>query len=275
MAARRPRSVGLYALITLVSVVVLYPFAMMISFSLRNNADLLRNPGLLPTKVTIDNYVDMWSIAPFADFFRNSLFIGVSTTLIVLLCGAPAAYVLHRHIFPGRGVVRSFLFYTQLLPVAGLLLPLFVLVRQLGLYNTVPGLVVVYSGLFLPVAAIMLQGFFAQVPNDFEEAAYVDGATEFQAFRHVAFPLAIPGLIAVGSVIFIACWEEYILALTLTAGNASRTVPVGLTFFFQSHQIDYAGLMAASVVSTIPVLIALTVSGRFIVRGIAHGGIKG
>ena len=264
-----------YGLLALMSVVVLYPFVAMVALSLTTNNEILSGSGLIPSQVTFENYVDMWEVAPFADFFRNSLVAGTFTVLLVLLVAAPAAYVLQRHIFPGHGLVRSFLFYTQLVPVAGLLLPLFVLVRQLGLYNSVPGLIVVYTGLFLPVAAIMLQGFFVQIPRDFEEAAWVDGATAFQAFRRIILPLAVPGLIAVGSVIFIATWEEYILALTLTAGNSARTVPIGLTFFFQSHQTDYAGLMAASVVSTIPAVIALMISGRFIVRGIAQGGIRG
>jgi ABC-type glycerol-3-phosphate transport system permease component len=271
----RGSTFGRYGLIAVVSVLVLYPFLAMVSFSLRTNHDLLSDPSLLPTNLTFENYQNMWSVAPFADFFRNSLITSTATTLLVLLIGAPAAYVLQRHVFPGQGVVRSFLFYTQLLPVAGLLLPMFLLVRQLGLYNTSAGLAAVYIGLFLPVAAIMLQGFFAQVPRDFEEAAYVDGATPFQAFRWIALPLALPGLVAVASVIFIATWEEYILALTLTAGNAARTVPIGLTFFFQSHQTDYAGLMAASVVSTLPVVVALMLSGRFIIRGMAHGGLRG
>jgi ABC-type glycerol-3-phosphate transport system permease component len=275
MTRRTPGSLGRYALIAMTSVAVLYPFIAMVSFSLRSNNDLLSHPGLLPRAVTFDNYRDMWTVAPFADFFRNSLLTSSLTVLVVVSIGAPAAYVLHRHVFPGRGIVRSFLFYTQLVPVAGLLLPTFLLVRELGLYNSVLGLVVVYSGLFLPVAAIMLQGFFAQIPHEFEEAAFVDGATPFQAFRRISLPLVTPGLIAVGSVTFISTWEEYILALTLTAGNAARTVPIGLTFFFQSHQTDYAGLMAASVVSTIPAVAALLVSGRFVVRGIAHGGIKG
>ena len=122
---------------------------------------------------------------------------GAVATLLVLLIGAPAAYVLQRHIFPGRGAVRSFLFYTQLLPVAGLLLPMFVLVRQLGPVQHDGGLVAVYVGLFLPVAAIMLQGFFAQVPREFEEAAFVDGASAFQTFRRIVLPLALPGLVAV------------------------------------------------------------------------------
>jgi ABC-type glycerol-3-phosphate transport system permease component len=261
--------------IAITSVLILYPFVVMVSYSLRTNADLLAEPSLIPERATVENYVDMWSVAPFGDFFRNSLVASTVTMLLVVLMAAPVAYVLQRHIFPGRGTVRSFLFYTQLLPVAGLLLPMFVLVRQLGLYNSLPGLVAVYTGLFLPVAAIMLQGFFAQLPREFEEAAFVDGATSLRTFWHIAMPLAVPGLIAVGSVVFIATWEEYILALTLTAGNAARTVPIGLTFFFQSHQTDYAGLMAASVVSTIPAVIALALSGRFIVRGIASGGLRG
>jgi ABC-type glycerol-3-phosphate transport system permease component len=271
----RQRSLGHYALLTIVSVLVLYPFLAMLSFSLRTNADLLSDPQIIPTDITFDNYANMWDVAPFGAFFRNSLLTGAVATLLVLLIGAPAAYVLQRHIFPGRGAVRSFLFYTQLLPVAGLLLPMFVLVRQLGLYNTTAGLVAVYVGLFLPVAAIMLQGFFSQIPREFEEAAFVDGATALQTFRRIALPLALPGLVAVAAVVFIASWEEYILALTLTAGDAARTVPIGLTYFFQSHQTDYAGLMAASVVSTLPVVIALAFSGRFIIRGMASGGIRG
>jgi ABC-type glycerol-3-phosphate transport system permease component len=257
------------------SILVLYPFVTMIAYSLTSNRELATNPSIIPQAVTFDNYVNMWSVAPFGRFFANSLLVASVTTGSVILLGAPAAYVLVRRAFRGRHAIRSFLFYTQLLPIAALLVPVFVLARLFGLYNTLTGLIIVYVGLFLPVAVLLMQGFFAQVPQEYEEAARVDGATNAQAYRHIFLPLSLPGLIAIGSIVFILCWEEYLLALVLTTGSEIRTFPIGLSFFFDAFQSDYAGLMAASVVSTVPVVVAILVSGRLITRGITQGGMKG
>jgi multiple sugar transport system permease protein len=149
------------------------------------------------------------------------------------------------------------------------------LARELGLFNSLRGLVIVYTGLSLSFAILLSRGFFGQLPRELEEAARVDGASNFQAFRHIALPLIRPGLLAMATFVFIGAWEEFVLALTLTTRQEVRTVPIGFSYFFEQYQSDYTGLMAASIVSILPVLVLVLAVGRGFVRGIASGGVKG
>jgi ABC-type glycerol-3-phosphate transport system permease component len=163
----------------------------------------------------------------------------------------------------------------QILPGYVLIVPMYLLARKLGLFNSLQGLIVVYTGLSLSFAILLSRGFFGQLPRELEDAARVDGATNFQAFRHVALPLIRPGLLALATFVFIGAWEEFVLALTLTTRQDVRTVPIGFSYFFRQYDSDYTGLMAASIVSMAPVLALFLIVGRGFIRGIASGGVKG
>lgn len=271
----RARHVLTFALLAGITAVILAPLLWMVSFSLRTNTDLVASPGFFPTRITFENYVTMWSVAPFGIFFRNSLMIGIGVATVTVVLSSGAGYALSRFRFRGRKFVRPLLTFSQILPVVILIVPMYLLARGLGLYNTQFGLGVVYVGITLPFATLMMLGFFNQLPPDMEEAALVDGATRLQAFWYVALPLVRPGIISVAVFAFIATWEEFVLALTLTNRTDVRTLPIGFTYFFQQYQTNYTGLMAASVVSCIPVLILFMAIGQYFVRGISSGGVKG
>jgi multiple sugar transport system permease protein len=247
----------------------------MLSFSLRSGADLLAGPSLIPERITFDNYVNMWDVAPFATFFRNSLIVGVITVVATLLLATPAGYALSRYGFRGRNGMTFALVFTQILPGVVLIVPMYMLARKLGLYNSVQGLIIVYTGTSLSFATLLARGFFAQLPRELEEAALVDGASRFRSYWDIAMPLVRPGLLAMATFVFIGAWEEFALALTLTARQDVRTMPIGFSYFFQQYQSDYTGLMAASIVSIVPVLLLFLIVGRGFVRGIASGGVKG
>lgn len=257
-----------------VTLIILLPLVWMVSFSLRTNADLVASNSLIPPRVTLENYVDMWSLAPFGTFFRNSLLVSVGSVLLSVALAAPAGYALSRFAFRGRDGVSGGLVFLQTLPLVILIVPMYLLARELGLYNSLPGLAIIYTGLNLSFATLMMRGFFDQLPEVLEEAALVDGASRVRAFLDIALPLVRPGGLAVGTFAFIASWEEFILALTLTNRLDVRTLPIGFTYFFQQYETNYTGLMAASVVSTLPVLILFIGVGRYFVRGIASGGVK-
>lgn len=262
-------------IVTLITLVILLPLVWMASFSLRTNTDLLANSSLIPRRLTLRNYVDMWDVAPFATFFRNSVIVSLATVVTTLALATPAGYALNRYPFRARNGMMFTLLFMQVLPGVVLIVPMYLLARRLGLFNSLHGLVIVYTGLSLSFAILLARGFFAQLPRDLEEAALVDGANRFQAFLHIALPLIRPGLLALATFVFIGAWEEFVLALTLTTRQDVRTVPIGFAYFFEQYQSDYTGLMAASIVSIVPVLLLFFVVGRGFIKGIASGGVKG
>jgi multiple sugar transport system permease protein len=261
--------------VSLITVVIALPLVWMLSYSLRHNSDLLAGPSLIPRNLTFTNYVEMWEIAPFATFFRNSLIVGIATVILTLALATPAGYALSRFRFPADRTMLFALLFMQVLPGVVLIVPIYLVATRLGLYNSLQGLVIVYTGISFSFSALLARGFFSQVARDLEDAALVDGASRFQSFLHIALPLIRPGLVALATFVFIGAWEEFVLALTLTTRQDVRTMPIGFSYFFEQYQSNYTGLMAASIVSIIPVLILFFAVGRGFVRGIASGGVKG
>lgn len=272
--ARFSRAIGLIV-VSLVTIIILMPLFWMVSFSLRTDADLVASSSLIPTRITFENYVNMWDVAPFGTFFRNSAIVSICTVVFTLALATPAGFALSRYQFNARSGILFTLLFMQVLPGVVLIVPMYLLARRLNLFNSLHGLVIVYTGLSLAFAILLSRGFFAQLPRDLEEAALVDGANRFQSFLHIALPLIRPGLLALATFIFIGAWEEFVLALTLTTRQDVRTVPIGFAYFFEQYQANYTGLMAASIVSIIPVLLLFFLVGRGFIKGIASGGVKG
>jgi len=258
----------------LVTAAIMFPIAWMVSFSLRTNLEA-GIAGLLPPNPTLENYLRMWSVAPFVEFFRNSVLVTLGSVIVALVLGTPAAYALARLRVRGRAAVTGGLVFSQVLPVALLVVPLFLLARRVGIYDSVAGLIIVYAGLLLPLTVLLIRSFFVQIPIEVEEAASVDGASVTTVFWRIALPLARPGLVTAAIFVAVVTWEEYLIALTLTTSPAARTLPVGLTYFTQQYGTDYVGLMAASVVSSIPMLVLFMVLGRYFVRHISAGAVTG
>ncbi len=265
----------LLAVFVALSLAILYPMVGMVSLSLRSNAELIKSNSLIPANPSIDNYIKMWDQAPFPIFFRNSIILAVSTVVITGTLAAGAGYSLNRYRFRAKGAIQLWFIYSQVLPIVILIVPVYLLMRAIGLYNTLPGLLVVYVGITLPFATLLMRGFYAQLPLDMEEACLVDGASRFQAWWYIALPLVRPGLLATSIFTFMAVWEELLLALTLAASTNVRTFPIGLTYYFQQWESDYAGFMAAATVACIPALILFGILGQYFVKGIASGGVKG
>jgi multiple sugar transport system permease protein len=268
------RILGIIAVVIMTLIVVM-PLVWMVSFSLRTNTDLLSSPSLIPRDITFENYVNMWDVAPFATFFRNSLIVSLATVIVTLALATPTGYALSRCKFMTRNAMIGILLFMQVLPGVVLIVPMYLLARKLGFYNSLQGLIIVYTGLSLSLAILLARGFFGQLPRDLEEAALVDGASRFRSFLNIALPLIRPGLLAIATFVFIGAWEEFVLALTLTTRQDVRTVPIGFAYFFEQYQSDYTGLMAASIVSIIPVLLLFFIVGRGFIKGISAGGVKG
>ena len=210
----------------------------------------------------------------FLRFFWNSLFVSTVTTILAVVVAVPAAYAFSRFRFPGR----KFLFFSVLLrnmfPAVIFLVPLFILMRVLGLVNTHGSLILTYLTFGLPLAIWLLKGFYDNIPVQLEQAARIDGATRFQAFLLIVTPLSVPGIIATAIYSFIGAWNEYIYAATFLTKNEQLTLPVGIQRFFSENTTDFPGLMAASFMMSVPVVVLFLVLQKYFVRALTEGAVK-
>ncbi|MCP8885184.1 carbohydrate ABC transporter permease [Devosia sp. XJ19-1] len=210
----------------------------------------------------------------FLRFFWNSFFVSTVTTALAVAVAVPAAYAFSRFRFPGR----QFLFFSVLLrnmfPAVIFLVPLFILMRWLGLVNTHGSLILTYLTFGLPLAIWLLKGFYDNIPVQLEQAARIDGATRFQAFLLIVMPLSVPGIIATAIYSFIGAWNEYIYAATFLTKNDQLTLPVGIQRFFSENTTDFPGLMAASFLMSVPVVVLFLVLQKYFVRALTEGAVK-
>jgi multiple sugar transport system permease protein len=210
----------------------------------------------------------------FLRFFWNSLSVSVITTILAVAVAVPAAYAFSRFRFPGR----KFLFFAVLLrnmfPAVIFLVPLFILMRWLGLVNTHGSLILTYLTFGLPLAIWLLKGFYDNIPYQLEQAARIDGATRFQAFLYIVMPLSVPGIIATAIYSFIGAWNEYIYAATFLTKNEQLTLPVGIQRFFSENTTDFPGLMAASFMMSVPVVVLFLLLQKYFVRALTEGAVK-
>ena len=210
----------------------------------------------------------------FLHFFWNSLYVSTMTTILAVIVAVPAAYAFSRFTFPGR----DFLFFAVLLrnmfPAVIFLVPLFILMRLLGLVNTHGSLILTYLTFGLPLAIWILKGFYDNIPIQLEQAARIDGASRFKAFILIVMPLSMPGIIATAIYSFIGAWNEYIFAYTFLNRNDQLTLPVGIQRFFSENTTDFPGLMAASFMMSVPVVVLFLVLQRYFVRALTEGAVK-
>jgi multiple sugar transport system permease protein len=210
----------------------------------------------------------------FLHFFWNSLFVSTVTTILSVMVAVPAAYAFSRFSFPGR----NFLFFSVLLrnmfPAVIFLVPLFILMRLLGLVNTAGSLILTYMTFGLPLAIWLLKGFYDNIPIQLEQAARIDGATRLRAFVTIVMPLSVPGIIATAIYSFIGAWNEYIYAYTFLNKNDQLTLPIGIQRFFSENTTDFPGLMAASFIMSVPVVVLFLMLQRYFVRALTEGAVK-
>ena len=206
---------------------------------------------------------------------RNSLVVAGATTLLSVSLGATCAYALARLRFPGRDALLALLLGVSMFPQIAIVSPLYLMLREAGLINTYPGLVLPYLTFAMPLAVWLLVGFYRQLPRELEEAARVDGASEARAFRLVVLPLAAPGLATTAILTFLYAWNEFLFALSFTLGPERYTVPVAITLFRGQYQVPWGQVLAAAVVATLPVALLALAFQRRIVAGLTAGAVKG
>jgi multiple sugar transport system permease protein len=230
-----------------------------------------------PRKWTLSNYRGIFETSMFTRALLNSVGIALIATVLAVVIGSMAAYAIARLRFPGKTLLIGSALLIAVFPPISLVSPLFNLWRQLGLFDTWPGLIIPYLTFSLPLAIYTLSAFFREIPWDLERAAQVDGASPFQAFMRVIAPLAAPGVVTTAILVFIFCWNDFVFAISLTSTNASRTVPAAIAFFSGASQFQtpVGSIAAAGVVITIPIIIFVFFFQRRIVAGLTSGAVKG
>jgi multiple sugar transport system permease protein len=255
------------------------PVLWMVSLSFKTPTAVL-DPSFLPKQWTWSNYFRSTGILTGSEFIRpllNSIGIGLIATVIAVVLASMAAYAVARLRFPGKSVLIGMALLIAMFPLISLVTPMFSIERALGLFNTWPGLIIPYVAFGLPLGIYTLSAFFREIPWELEKAAKMDGATPFQAFTKVIAPLAAPGMVTTSILVFLACWNEFLLAISLTSTTASRTAPASIAFFSGSSQftVPTGPIAAAAVVITIPIIIFVLFFQRRIVAGLTSGAVKG
>ncbi|HEX6874970.1 MAG TPA: carbohydrate ABC transporter permease [Nocardioidaceae bacterium] len=256
----------------------LLPVVWIISLSFKSVAETTAgSPQFLPKSWTTQNYSDILANPDFTRALINSFGIALISTVLAVIFATFAAYAIARLDFRGKRLVLSIALAIAMFPVVALVGPLFDLWRIVGLFNTWPGLIIPYMSFTLPLAIWTLSAFFREIPWEMEQAAQVDGATSWQAFRKVIVPLAAPGVFTAAILTFFFAWNEFVLAISLTSTTASRTVPAQLSYFVGPDPFNppYSQLATASVVVTIPVIVIVLLFQRKIVAGLTSGAVKG
>lgn len=263
------------AAVALLVAYCLAPLLWQVVTSLKPAAELLALPPLLPTRITFEHYAAIFEGHPFARIMLNSAIVAGATTLLALALGVLAAFALAVLRVRRRAAILAVVLAVSMFPPIAIVSPLFLLVNALGLRDTLLALIASYTTFSLPLAVWLLTGFFRDLPREIYLAARVDGCTPLQALLRVVLPLAAPGLAAAGLLVFIFSWNEFLLALSFTATEASRTIPVAIALFPGLHEIPYGELAAASVVVTLPLAVVAFVFQRRIVEGLTAGALKG
>ena len=266
--------------ILLVLTFALVPVLWLISLSLKPT-DAIADGRFIPTEISFENYESLFtggiSDSPFVKPLINSVAIALITTLIAITLASLTAYAIARLEFPGKRVILAGALAIAMFPPISTVGPLFDMWRALGIYDTYAGLVIPYLTFSLPLAIYVLVAFFREIPWELEQAAQVDGATPFQAFRKIIVPLAAPGMFTAAILVFIFAWNDFLFAISLTSSDASRTVPAALAFFTgeSSFTEPTGSIAAAAVVVTVPIIVFVLLFQRRIVAGLTSGAVKG
>jgi multiple sugar transport system permease protein len=274
---RSPREIsGWSAAMLAIVVLSLVPVVWIISLSFKDPSTI-GNGTFFPTKWTWSNYSGIFKQSIFTDALRNSIGIAAIATVIAVILAAFAAYAIARLQFPGKRLILGASLAIAMFPPISIVGPLYNLWREVGLYDTWPGLILPYMTFALPLSIYTLSAFFREIPWELEQAASVDGATPFQAFRKVIVPLAAPGVFTAAILVFFFAWNDFVFSITLTSTDRSRTVPAALNFFTGASQFEQptGAIAAAAVVVTIPIIILVLLFQRRIVAGLTSGAVKG
>ena len=272
------RKAGFYVSLLIFLGVMLFPFFIMLMTSFKSSKETIsRHPTLFPQVWDFHHYVDIFNpqIFPFLSYFKNSLTVSVLASVIAVFFGILGAYALSRLRFKGRVTINASFYTVYMFSGILLVVPLFKIISALGLYDTTTALVITMVVQTLPTAVFMLKSYFDTIPHDIEEAAMMDGLNRLQIIFYITVPLAISGIISVFVYCFMVAWNDYLFASIFLSSSANFTLPVGLNTLFSTPDYVWGRMMAASLVTALPVVLMYALSERFIKGNLTDGGVKG
>ena len=276
MSARAKRSIVYWLILSPLVVLILFPYAVMISTAIKPGDEIMSFPPTwFGSTVQLSNFVEMWDKVAFGQALANSLYVALASTALCLLIAIPAGYAMSRFRFAGQGGYRMFLLITQMLSPIVLVIGIFRLMALLGLVDRLNSLVVTYAAFNLAFSVWMLQSYFATIPKEVEEAAWIDGASWLQSLRLVFLPMALPALAVTAILSFIFAWNEFVLALTNLRSSDSYTLTLKVFDLVGGrYTVEWQVVMAATFLATVPVAIVFAWLQRYMVRGLALAAVK-
>lgn len=275
----RFRNIPYYAVLILWSLCTIFIFLWLIESSFKTNREVFSSAWVLPAtplKAALENYTKAWSTVHMGIYFTNSVVVTAASVVLVVALSAPAAYAISRVAFRGNTFVSYYFIAGMGLPLQLIMIPLFVLLAKLGIANTLPGLILAYIGVSIPFTVLLLTGFFRTLPTELEDAAAIDGCSEFSVFWRVMLPLAGPGIFTAAIFNFISMWNEFLLAMMIINKDELRTMPLGLMNirYTMQYTADWSGLFAAVVIVILPSFLIYILLSEKVIAGLTLGADK-
>lgn len=266
----------LYVVVIDICLLILYPYFVMFCTALKSRAEIFSiNGTVLPIEPLWSNFIDIWTLAPIAQYMLNSLLVAGGSTIIAIICGIPAAYALSRMKFKGQTAFLGFVIISQMFAPVVLLIGIYKVLATMGLTDSILGLVFINAAFNQAFTIWLLRGTFIGISPEMEQAATIDGCNKIQAMFRVLLPVAAPGIVTTLIFIFINAWNEYTVALCIISSNVLKPITVGINIFNGYNMIQWQYLFAASVFAIIPVVIMFMCIEKHLVSGLASGGVKG
>ena len=266
----------LYAVVSVICIVILYPYFVMVCTALKSRNEIFSMNGtILPQEALWSNFADIWQRAPIAKYMLNSLVIAGGSTLIAMLCGIPAAYALARMKFKGQTAFLGFIIVSQMFAPVVLLIGIYKVMLSLNLTNNILGLIFINAAFNQAFTIWLLRGTFLSISAEMEQAATIDGCNRIQAMMKILLPVAAPGIVTTLIFIFINAWNEYTVALCLISADTLKPLTVGINIFNGYNIIEWQYLFAASIFAIIPVVIMFMSIEKNLTEGLTAGGVKG
>ncbi len=272
--ARHVRRTPLLAFLILYTIISGGPFLWVAAMSVRTTPEILADPYAWPTTWHWEKFVTAWNNSNYGTYFWNSTIVVTTAVVLVTIIGAMTAHCLARFQFRGSGVVRFCILAGMIIPPQLLILSLFEILLDYGLYNSLVGLILVYVATQLAMTVYILEGFFAQIPQDLFDAAQMDGYSQFEIFWRITLPIGLPAIFTSVVLNFILLWNEFLYAVVLLTDEGKRTLPLGLMRFMGGHQLDVGMLSTGLMIAMLPVLVIYALSSETMIRGMTAGAVR-
>ncbi len=269
------KGIFFYLFLTFFIMFCLLPIIWLLITSLKPELEIANIPPLLPRNMVFDHYPAVFHGRPFLKYLLNSFAVSGATTIFCLIVGSFAAYALAKLNFRGKKFVLALVLMVSMFPQIAIVSPLYKIINTFGIRDTWISLIFPYTTFAMPLTIYVLNNFFKEIPDELGRSARIDGCSPFQAFFKIILPLALPGMVTTGILVFIQAWNEFLFALTFTATERARTVPVGIALFPGLKDIPWGDIAAASIIVTVPIIILILIFQKQIVSGLTSGAVKG